>query len=170
MREHMPENLYYACIRNRGMDFSRIMFGMFVVLLFAGISFAGCASEAYAKSCSSCTFDQYGKMDQSCSSGYKNSGTGCVSKSYPIMAGKYAMGQCQEVNACASQLSSCSAQYSSGNDKADCQEGSQAVCYAAADECVKRAAVSCGEVEKQCGAPAFALLSVLAGALFISRK
>ena len=152
------------------MNFSRIMFGLFVVLLFAGVSFAGCAADAYQKACASCTFDQYGKIDQSCSSGYKNSGTGCVSKSYPIMAGKYAMGQCQEVNACASQLSSCASQHSSGNDQADCQEGSVGACYAEADECVKRAAASCEEVEAPCGAPAFALLTVLAGALFIRRK
>jgi hypothetical protein len=166
----MPENLYYACIRNRGMDFSRIMFGMFVVLLFAGVSFAGCAAQAYAKTCSSCTFDQYGKVDQSCSSGYKNSGTTCMTTSYPIMAGKYASGECPAVDACASELSSCSAQYSSGNDKEDCQEGSLAICYAAADECVKSAAVKCGEIESPCAAPAFALLAVLAGALFTRRK
>jgi hypothetical protein len=166
----MPENLYYACIRNRGMDFSRIMFGMFVVLLFAGVSFAGCASDAYKKTCSSCTFDQYGKVDSSCSSGYKSSGTACVSTSYPIMAGKYAAGQCPEVDACASELSSCTSQYGTGNDSEDCREGSMAVCYSAADQCVKSAAVKCGEIEGQQCAPSFALLAVLAGALFFSRK
>ncbi|NYZ60887.1 hypothetical protein H0O01_04295, partial [Candidatus Micrarchaeota archaeon] len=60
------------------MDFSRIMFGMFAVLLLVGLSFAGCAAAAYAKTCNSCTFDQYGKVDQSCSSGYKSSGTTCM--------------------------------------------------------------------------------------------
>ncbi len=152
------------------MDFSRITFGLFVVLLFAGVSFAGCASDAYQKACASCSFDANGKIDQSCSSGYKSGGTACVSTSYPIMAGKYAAGQCPQVDVCAAELSSCTAQYSSGNDKADCTEGSVGVCYAGADQCVKSAAIKCGEVEQQCGAPTAMILMALAGALFFSRK
>lgn len=162
--------VHYACIGNTGMDFSRIMFGLFAVLLLSGLSFAGCASDSYQKACSSCSFDQYGKIDQSCSGGYQASGTTCVSTSYPIMAGKYAAGQCPAVDACASELRSCTSQYGTGNDKADCQEGSLGICYAAADQCVAQAAAGCGESSPLCGAPSFALLAVLAGALFFSRK
>lgn len=152
------------------MAFNRMILGMFAVLLLAGVSFAGCAYDAYAKACNSCSFDASGKIDQSCSSGYKSGGTACVSASYPIMAAKYAAGECPGVDACASELSSCSSQYASGNDKADCQEGSVGVCYKAADACVQSAAIKCGEVEKECGAPVGMILMALAGALFLSRK
>ncbi len=143
---------------------------IFVLMLFGlmvGASFAGCAADAYRKSCASCSFDANGKMDRSCSDGYKNSGITCTSTSYPIMSTKYAAGQCPQVDACASELSSCVAQYSSGDDRADCQEGSVGVCYTAADQCTKSAAIACGEVEQQCGAPAGMLLAVLALAGFV---
>ncbi len=84
-----------------------------------------------------------------------------MSATYPVMAGKYAQGQCPQIDSCASELSSCSSQYSSGNDKEDCQEGSQAICYAAADSCLQSAAAKCGEVEKLCPGPAVLLLALL---------
>lgn len=144
---------------------TRLFLGLVLVLALLSVSFAGCALDAYSKACNSCSFDADGKIDQSCSGGYKAGGTACVSTSYPIMSGKYAQGQCPEVDACAAELSSCSAQYSSGNDKEDCQEGSVSVCYSAADQCVKQAAIKCGEVEKQCpGANAgFVVLFALLG-------
>ncbi len=153
------------------MNFSRIMFGLFVVLLFAGVSFAGCALKAYQDACYSCSFDANGKIDQSCSSGYQASGTACVSTTYPITAGKYALGQCPKIDVCASELRSCTSQYSTGNDKEDCSRGPLQVCYANADTCVAQAAIECGDTPQrsQC-LPSFALLAVLAGALFISRK
>jgi hypothetical protein len=142
-----------------------------VFMLLGGAVFAGCAQDAFNKACGSCTFDANGKIDKSCQSGYQSSGTTCVSASYPIMAGKYAAGQCPEVDSCASELRSCTAQVSGGNDKADCQEGSVTTCYAAADICVRQAAVKCGEIEnQQCtGAPA-GLILLLAGVGFVSRK
>jgi len=139
---------------------------LLTVLLFAGAAFAGCASDAYRKACASCQFDTGGKIDSSCQGGYQSSGTACVSTSYPIMAAKYAKGECPAVDACAAELRSCTAQYSSGNDKADCAEGSLAVCYSAADECVKSAAVKCGEIENPCKAPAAMLGIILFGAGF----
>ena len=143
---------------------------MLVLALFGlliGASFAvSCAADAYRKTCASCSFDANGRVDQSCSSGYKNSGISCTSTSYPIMSGKYAAGECPQVDACASELQSCVAQYSSGDDRADCNEGSLAVCYSAADSCTKSAAVACGEVEQQCGAPSFILMGMLALAGF----
>lgn len=146
----------------------RILFvAVLGVLLAAPLAFAGCASEAYSKSCASCPFDENGKMDQSCSSGYKSSGTACVSTSYPIMAAKYANGECPEVDACAAELSSCQAQYESGDDRTDCQEGSVSVCYASADACVKQAAIKCGEIEKQCPGSGAGLILLLLGVGFV---
>ncbi len=149
--------------------YSMILVGL-ILLFMAPVAFAGCASEAYSKSCASCSFDANGKIDQSCSGGYKASGTACVSTSYPIMAGKYSAGKCPEVDACASELSSCSAQYSSGNDKSDCSEGSVAVCYSAADSCTRSAAAKCGEIESPCSTPAAILLLIAGGAMFYSRR
>ena len=143
---------------------------MLVLALFGlliGASFAAtCAADAYRRSCSSCSFDANGKMDRSCSDGFRSSGITCTSTAYPIMSTKYAAGQCPQVDACAQELSSCTAQYASGDERADCQEGSVAVCYAAADECTKKAAIACGEVEQQCGAPSFILMGMLALAGF----
>lgn len=142
---------------------------MLVLMLFGllmGASFAGCAANAYSQSCSSCSFDAGGRMDRSCSDGFRSSGITCTSTSYPIMSGKYAAGQCAQVDACASELQSCVAQYSTGDERADCQEGSVGVCYAAADECTRSAAAACGEVQSPCGAPSFVLMGVLALAGF----
>jgi len=137
------------------------------LLLVAPLAFAGCAADAYSKACASCPFDENGKTDQSCSGGYKASGTACVSASYPIMAAKYADGKCPQVDSCASELSSCVAQYSSGNDRADCQEGSVAICYSAADQCTKSAAVKCGEIESPCPGSSAGLILLLVGVGFL---
>lgn len=142
-------------------------------IIFAGLMlimpllFAGCAADAYSKACASCTFDSQGKIDQACSGGYKASGTACVSTSYPIMATKYAKGECSAVDDCTSELSSCVAQYSSGNDSADCKEGSVAICYAATDQCTKQAAVKCGEIGQQCPGSTAAFLLLFAGLAFV---
>jgi hypothetical protein len=145
-----------------------IVIFVLAVLLSASLSFAAsCSADSYRKVCSSCPFDKDGKVDQSCSGGYKASGTACVSASYPIMAGKYAQGQCPQVDVCAAELRACSSQYSSGNDKADCEEGSVAVCYAAADQCVQSAAAKCGEIEKQCPGSSATFILLLAGLGFV---
>jgi hypothetical protein len=141
-----------------------------ILLALASVSFAGCAADAYSKTCASCAFDENGKVDQSCKSGYQSSGTTCVSVSYPIMAGKYAEGKCPAVDSCAEELRSCTAQYSSGNDRADCQEGSNAICYAAADECVKKAAIKCGEIEKSCPGSAAGFILLFAGLAFVKLR
>jgi len=137
-----------------------------ILLLVSPLAFAGCASDAYQKACVSCQFDAQGKIEQSCSGGYKAGGTVCVSTTYPIAAAKYAQGNCSAIDDCASELSACNAQYSTGDDKADCQEGSLGVCYAAADVCVKQAAIKCGEIESPCKAPAV-ILALLTSTIFL---
>jgi hypothetical protein len=94
--------------------------------------------------------------------GQKAAGIACTSASYPIASAKYAKGECPAIDACASELSACTAQYGSGNDKTDCAEGSVSVCYSAADQCMKQAAVKCGEVQTPCTGPT-ALILLLAG-------
>jgi hypothetical protein len=102
--------------------------------------------------------------------GYQSGGTSCVATSYPIAASKYAKGECAAIDDCASELRSCTGQYSSGNDSADCAEGSVAVCYAAADQCTRSAAVKCGEVTTQCPGTGLILLSVGLGLVFLRRQ
>jgi hypothetical protein len=146
------------------------MFIVVVVSALAGAAFAGCASESYGKACASCSFDENGKIDQSCKDGYQSSGTTCMTTSYPIMSAKYAQGNCSQVDDCTAELKSCIAQYSSGNDKADCQEGSVSVCYASADACMSSAARQCGEIEKQCPGSSAGFILLFAGLGFVSRK
>jgi hypothetical protein len=138
---------------------------LMVLLLALGatyVSGASCSAKAYASACSGCSFDANGKIDSSCSSAQRAGGIACVSTSYPIMSAKYSAGECPAVDACASELSSCVSQYSTGNDKADCQEGSLSVCYSSADYCVQSAARKCGEIEQQCpGSSTGIILAVL---------
>ncbi|MFN7991504.1 MAG: hypothetical protein U0R44_05080 [Candidatus Micrarchaeia archaeon] len=141
---------------------------MIGLIMLAGTSYAmGCAEDAYSKACNSCSFDKDGKIDQSCSSGYQSSGKTCVSTSYPIMAAKYAEGKCPDVDSCADELRSCTAQYSTGNDNADCLEGSVAVCYSAADACVRSAASKCGEIQNPCLGSTATFMLLFGGMAFL---
>lgn len=137
------------------------------IIAVAGTAAAGCASEAYCNACASCSFDENGRIDESCQQGLQSSGTACVSASYPIMSVEYARGKCPEVDACADELRTCTAQYSSGDDKADCQEGSVGVCYSAADACVRSAAVKCGEIVTQCPGTGATFALLFAGLAFV---
>ena len=147
---------------------------IFVLAIFAvmAVAFAAdCAASAYAKACASCAFDENGRIDQACYGGYKASGTTCTMAAYPITAGKYQAGECPQLGACIDELNSCVNQYKSGNDRADCQEGSVSVCFAAADRCTTRAAVDCGEIQDPCaGASSFIVLGALAALLFAGWK
>ncbi|MFH0884652.1 MAG: hypothetical protein V1861_03000 [Candidatus Micrarchaeota archaeon] len=147
-----------------------ILISVGILVLLSGAAFAGCAAEAYSKTCGSCSFDENGKVDQSCKDGYQSSGTTCVTTKYPIMTVKYAEGKCPAVDSCAEELRSCTAQYSSGNDKEDCQEGSVGICYAAADECVKKAAITCGEIESPCPGASEGFILLFAGLAFVKLR
>ena len=138
------------------------------LLLLSGVAFAGmtCAADAYRNSCSGCGFDENGKMNQSCYQEKKAGGIACVSGAHAIASAQYAIGKCPGIDTCASQLQSCQSQASSGNDKADCEEGSSAVCFAASDYCVDSAARECGEKPPECKAPAGLILLVVGLAFF----
>ena len=145
-----------------------LLFGL-VLAAIAGLAFAdmGCAARAYSEACSSCSFDASGQMDQSCYAGKRASGTACVSTTYPIMAGKYAAGNCSMLDDCTSELNSCINQYKSGNDRADCQEGSVAVCFASADVCTKQAATKCSDIQNPCGGTSSLILLGVAALVLV---
>lgn len=140
------------------------------LLVSAGVLHAGCALDAYNKACGACSFDANGKIDQSCSGGYQASGTACVSSAYPTAAAKYAAGKCPGIDACTSQLTSCKAQMTSGNDSQDCQEGVMAQCFKEADTCVTKAAADCGEKIPCINAPAAFVLVVGASLFYYNKK
>lgn len=146
---------------------------LLAVLVLAGaVAAADCAYNAYRESCSGCSFDAGGKMDSACSGAYKAKGTACASASYPIASASYAQGKCPAIDDCASELSSCTSQYKGGNDKEDCQAGELEVCFRVADECMRQAAVKCGETAGSCpSGTGLVLLLALAGfAKFSSGK
>jgi len=161
-------SVFYSSL---GIQHMKIFTGILVLLVLLITSvFAGCAADAYSKACASCSFDQYGKMDQNCYGGYKTSGVACTSTTYPITSGKYANGECSAVDTCTSDLNACIVQYQSGNDSLDCQEGSVAVCFAAADECMKHVAGECGEIQSLCFAPAAGFVLLFVGMGFVKLK
>jgi hypothetical protein len=150
---------------------TRIVLSLTILfVLAAGIAFAGCASQAYNSACTSCSFDKDGKIDQSCSNANQASGTTCVSTSFPIMAEQYAQGKCPAVDTCASQLSACNAKYGTGNDKADCADGSKSVCYSMADSCIAKAAVQCGEQVSLCPIAPAGFILLFTGFCFVNLK
>ncbi|MCX6777478.1 MAG: hypothetical protein NT157_01175 [Candidatus Micrarchaeota archaeon] len=137
------------------------------LLFLAGVLYAAdCSSVAYKKACGQCSFDANGKMDEACFKAKQAEGLTCTTASYPIASAKYAKGECPAIDDCASELQSCQAQYASGSDKADCEEGSIAVCFAASDECVAKAANTCGEISDLCPLPGVILLASLLPVLF----
>jgi len=141
------------------MDTIKFIWILCGILLIAQVAYAdsGCSAKAYQSACSQCSFDANNKMDQNCLQQQKSGALACVSTTYPIMSASYAKGECSAVDDCAAELASCVAQYSTGDDKADCQEGSVAICYSAADACTKSAAKKCGEIENFCAAPGLIL-------------
>jgi len=141
-----------------------ILLGTVITLLiFSSVAFAGmtCSADAYARSCAGCTFDANGKIDQKCYQEKKSAGIGCVSAAHVIASTAYAQGKCPGIDTCASQLQACQSQVGTGNDKADCAEGSVSTCFATADICVDQASRECGEKPPECKAPTGMILLVV---------
>ena len=150
-----------------------IFFGtMVALLLLSGVAFAGmtCAADAYRNSCSGCPFDATGKMDQKCYNEKKAGGIACVSASHAIASAEYAAGKCPGIDTCASELQACQAQMGTGNDKADCAEGSVGTCFVISDNCVDKAARDCGEKPPDCKAPTGLILLALGAAFVFAKK
>lgn len=146
-----------------------LLFGTLTALLIlSGIAFAGmsCAADAYRYSCQQCSFDASGKMDQKCYQEKKSAGISCVAANHAIASAAYAAGKCPGIEACASDLQKCQAQMGTGNDSADCAEGSTGTCFVISDQCVDKAARDCGEKPPDCKPPA-ALILLVVGLAFV---
>ncbi|MEW6034978.1 MAG: hypothetical protein AB1529_00055 [Candidatus Micrarchaeota archaeon] len=91
--------------------------------------------------------------------------TPSYAKIFSLLAGLALRPQLSFVAGCAQSAypKACTAQYSSGNGRADCQEGSVSICYAAADSCVRSAARACGEIESQCPGSSAGFVLLFAG-------
>lgn len=146
-----------------------------VAIFLAGVIFAGCSESAYLSGCAECKFDNVSKkFERSCTEAKKAGGVACLSGSYPVAMANYQKGNCSMVDECIGDLNRCTASVASGNEKADCEEGSMATCYATADICFKSAAGKCSNLEApKCGAPAG--LAIISGgaalwAAFLGKK
>ncbi len=117
---------------------------MAVLVVLSSISFAEtCAEKSYSVSCNKCTFDVYGKMDQTCYQKYQSSGKACLFGAYPIESAEYVAGACPAVDVCINRLTDCKAIYTSGNDKQDCYAENIDHCFIRADNCVALAVKNC---------------------------
>ena len=144
-----------------------ILKSVLLILVFAGIAFAGdCSINAYRASCSQCKFDSAGKIDSDCAKAQQAAGTACLTTSNPLLAKAYAEGKCPQIDACISELNSCKTEYSTKNDSFDCKEGSVSTCYTGADQCVVSAGAKCAP-PPECKAPTGLILLVV-GAVFLS--
>ncbi len=163
------------------------IFRMGILLSLAFISLASvsfsatCASAAYGASCLKCPFDQGGKMDQQCYESEQNKGIACLFSAYPAESIAYKMGGCPAIDVCTERLQTCKAIYSSGNDAADCYDGSIDKCFRTADTCVQYAVKNCsgtppGELENVAPDPAlcdsfyFMILLPFVGAMYCSKR
>jgi len=109
----------------------------------AGVVSAGCATEAYASNCNTCSFSADGKVDSTCSGYYTGSASSCYIANYPNMSVVYNRGNCTEIDACKSQLASCVDASKTGDDRADCSSGVVTHCFAAGDACMAQANAVC---------------------------
>jgi hypothetical protein len=155
-------------------------FLLILVCLISLSSAATCAEKSYSISCQKCTFDSNGKMDQTCYSGYQESGKLCLFAAYPLESIAYTNGECPAIDTCVDRLQTCKAFYASGNDSLDCESGQIDHCFTKADACVAAAVKNCtgtppGDVANLAPPPAwcdgiFFLLILPFGALFYCKS
>lgn len=152
----------------------KLILAMLAMALFCGMLFAGCSERAYLSGCSSCKFDNATKkFDRSCTDAKKAEGIACLSAEYPIAMMNYRNGNCSAAEQCVQTLNTCVSAHSTGNEKADCDEGSLAYCYAGADQCFNQAAIKCTDMKSACAVPG-GLIIIAGGAalwmLFLGKK
>lgn len=157
------------------------IFGLLGFILLISVSFAAtCAQKSYTTSCSKCSFDQNGKMDQSCYEKYQGSGQACLFAAYPLESMAYTSGNCPAIDACIERLQTCKAMYSSGNDLSDCATGDITNCFVQGDRCVAMAVKNCNEpppVQPEFDAPPaawcdgffFLIIPLFLGIAFVKR-
>jgi hypothetical protein len=125
---------------------------VFVLLIIFGLVFAGVASAAtvsmdsYRKSCTTCSFDSNGKMDQKCWEEIQDGAKVDLAVAYPGMSFKYQWGDgCKPLDQCIAALQSCKALHTSGNDQTDCVHNRLTYCFKSADACAEAANKICSE-------------------------
>lgn len=159
-----------------------------VVLVFAVIMFlasvssaATCAEKAYYASCTKCTFDSNGKMNQTCYNNEQNAGKTCLFTAYPIESTEYSLGNCPAIDVCINRLQECKALYTTGNDEEDCASGSIDHCFVAGDICVAEAVKNCSGVPPTkaefdvppagwCDSYWFTIVPIFIGVIIFNRK
>ena len=124
-----------------------------VFLFLSGIASAGCSYDSFNAACNDCTFDAYGKMNEECWQGYQSSGTTCLGKQYPMMSAKYMIGDCPQVDECASKLTACKDANDPGTNLKECKNLATLNCFTKADACVEAANEICaqGKTEEEAG-------------------
>jgi hypothetical protein len=154
---------------------------LFLIMLLsaAGVCHAlDCAASAYTSSCSKCSFDSSGKMNQTCYQEWQNWGTKCIAEKRPMLANAYHDGLCSEVDACKKQLQTCQSSSSAGSDKLDCLNPMVGQCYLEADACVADAEKTCDAgigmtvdgFLNWCPFPVFMVLLLIAGFVYSSKS
>jgi hypothetical protein len=132
-----------------------LILGILAISLMAGIATAAaaCASGPFIKACGACTFDASGKMDQACWKSYESEGQTCLATSYPMMALKYELSGCEQLDTCVQRLSACKEAHKSGSDAVDCNNAAMIKCFTVADTCAERASAVCadGKTEEEAG-------------------
>lgn len=132
-----------------------LVLGLLAIFVMAGAANAAadCASGPFIKACSACTFDANGKMNQACWKSYESEGQTCLATSYPMMALKYGLTGCAQLDTCVQRLSACKEAHKSGSDAADCNNAAMINCFTVADNCAERASAVCadGKTEEETG-------------------
>lgn len=131
------------------------VFGIILIFMISGAANAAatCASGPFQKSCNVCTFDANGKMNEACWKQYESEGQTCLATSYPMMALKYQLSGCEQLDTCVQRLSACKEVWKSGSDAVDCKSVGMINCFKTADICAERANAVCadGKSEKEAG-------------------
>jgi hypothetical protein len=135
-----------------------------VILLLAGISFSGCVEDSYFDSCTECTFDESGKMDESCREKHEDAGTACLVAAHPQLTYLYMENKCPELNDCHMEAESCRQAAGTGSDRKDCMNPSVRKCFQRADSCISRAVSKCDARSNPCAV--FILLPAILGLVF----
>jgi len=152
------------------MKFSPILVFAFGILFFMGVGFAGCTEDSYLNSCAECTFDDYGKMDESCRKQFEENGRNCLITQQPAILFLYAHPeQCPGLGDCQAKFSICKSMVGTGSDEGDCQSAEIKKCFQTADECIVSEVSRCNAQSSPCAMGIF-ILGTLAFALFASAR
>jgi hypothetical protein len=125
----------------------QIFIFMIVCLAMMGVVSAATVSiDSYSKSCTQCTFDANGKMDQKCWQEIQDGAKTDLALAYPSMSFQYQFGGgCAPLDQCVAALQTCKSLHTSGNDQTDCYHNRLTHCFRSADKCAEAANKICAE-------------------------